>query len=309
VSRPIAEHGTANRYSYGCRCKPCTKAATRADAERKLARMAGKPRSVPAGPVIAHVKALIGRGLTSWQIGREAGIEPSTVRRLAASEQKTVWARTADKVMAVPLDVRVSLGDVPSVGAVRRVRALYALGHFNHQIASTAGVSRDAVCALAAGEWPTIKVAMDDGIRAAYDQLSMSTGRSPKTRLLAERKGWVPPLAWDDNAIDDPAAVPQTDADKPMATEGENVADRWLHGESVVLGDEDRKQVIRHLFEWTQLTKEEIAERVEMTPAATEQIWNRLKKQARAEGRPVPWRRVYALRDKKLKQNEMEEAA
>jgi hypothetical protein len=77
----------------------------------------------------------------------------------------------------------------------------------------------------------------------------------------------------------------------------------------VVLGDEDRKQVVQHLFEWTELTKEQIAARVEMTPGAAEQIWNRLKRQARTEGRPVPWRRVYALRDKTLAQDEMEEVA
>lgn len=309
MSRQIPEHGTSNRYSYGCRCKPCTKAATRADAERKLARLAGRPRSVPAGPVIEHVKALTDRGLTTWQIGREAGIEPSTVRRLAVGQQKTVWARTADRVLAVRLDVRVSLGDVSSVGAVRRIRALYALGHFNHEIAAKAGISRDAVWALAAGRWPTIKVGMDDGVRAAYDQLWMSAGKSPKTRLLAERKGWVSPLAWGDDTIDDPRAVPQTDAVQPDATEGGNVAARWLLGESVILGAEDRREVIQHLFEWTELTKEQIAERLEMAPAAVEQTWMRLKKKARLEGQPVPWRRVYALRDKDLKRNEMGEAA
>ena len=309
MSRPIPEHGTANRYSYGCRCKPCTKAATRADAERKLARMAGRPRSVPAGPVIAHVQTLIGRGLTSWQIGREAGIEPSTVRRLAAAEQKTVWARTADKVLAVPLDVRVSLGDVSSLGATRRIRALYALGHFNHEIAARAGISRDAVWALAAGKWPSVKVGMDDGVRTAYNQLSMSTGKSPKTRLLAQKRGWAPPLAWDDEAIDDPDGMPQTDAPAPTASGGANVVGRWLHGESVVLDNEARKQVLQHLMEWTNDSPEEIAVRLEVTLHWVWQTWSRLKKQARLEGRTEPWRRVYVPRERDLTQNEMEEAA
>lgn len=308
MSRPIAKHGTANRYSYGCRCAPCTQAATRADAERKLDRLAGRPRSVPSGPVTEHVRALMARGLTTWQIGRESGVEPSTVRRLAKG-QKTTWSRTAQRLLAVPLDVRVSLGDVPSLGAVRRIRALYALGHFNHVIAAEAGISRDAVCALAGGKWPTIKVAMDDGVRAAYDKLSMATGTSGKTRCWAEKHGWAPPLAWDEDAIDDPNGMPHTDAPAPAATEGENVADRWLHGESVVLGPEDRKQVIQHLFEWTQLTKEQIAGRVEMTPAAVEQVWVRVKKQARLEGRPVPQRRVYPLRDRDLVKTDMEEVA
>lgn len=249
------------------------------------------------------------RGLTPWQIGRESGIEPSTVRRLAAGQQKTVWARTADKVLAVPLGVRVSLGDVPSVGAVRRVRALYALGHFNHVIASEAGVSRDAIWALASGTWPTLKVAADDGIRAAYDRLSMSTGNSWKTRKWADQSGWAPPLAWDDDTIDDPNAQPQTDAEEPIVSEGGNIADRWLHGEAVVLGAADRKQVIQHLFEWSTDSPQEIADRLEMTMHAVWQTWTRIKKQARDEGRREPWRRVYIPRERDLKQNEMGEAA
>jgi transcriptional regulator with XRE-family HTH domain len=270
--------------------------------------MAGTPRSVPAGPVAAHVRALLGRGLTLRQIGRESGVQPSTVRRLAGG-QETVWAATAEKLLAVPLDVRVSLGDVPSLGAVRRVRALYALGHFNHVIASEAGISKDAVCALTAAAWPTVKVEVDSGVRKAYDRLSMSTGTSGKTLAWAKRHGWVSPLAWDDDTIDDPNAVPQTDAPEPIATEGENVADRWIHGESVVLGSEDRKQVLQHLMEWTSHTPQEIAGQLEISLHTLWQTWSRLKKQARQEGRTEPWRRVYVPRERDLKQTEMGEAA
>lgn len=308
MSRPIPEHGTANRYSYGCRCKACTRAATRADAQRRLDRLAGRPRSVPAGPASAHVRALLGQGLTTWQIGRESGVEPSTVRRIAEGQNRAL-ASTVEKLLAVPLTVRVSAGDVSSLGAVRRVRALYVLGHFNHAIAAEAGISRDAVCMLASGKWPTIKVGVDDGVRAAYDRMSMSTGTSGKTRAWAKRHGWAPPLAWDEDAIDDPNGFPRMDAPVPAVTEGGNVAARWLLGESVVLGDEDRKQVVQHLFEWTQLTKEQIAARLEITPGAAEQIWNRLKKQARLEGRTEPWRRTYALRDRDLAKTQMGEAA
>lgn len=308
MSRPIPEHGTANRYSYGCRCKPCTRAATRADAERKLARLSGRPRQIPADPAAEHARALLTRGLTLAQIGRESGLQASTIRRLVHG-QKTILAVNAAKVLGVPLNVRVSLGDVPAVAATRRVRALYALGHLNWVIAQEAGVSRDTVCSLASGQWATLKVAADDGIRAAYDRLSMTTGTSAKTKKLAEQNGWAPPLAWDDETIDDPKAVPQTDAAAPVVTEGGNVAERWLMGESVILGAEDRRQVLAYLFEWKNLTCEQIAEQLGMTPQAADQAWNRVKKKARMEGRPVPWRRAYVPRERTLNQNQMEEAA
>lgn len=301
-------HGTESTYKwYGCRCQRCTRAASRADAERKLARLSGKPRSVPAGPITEHVKALQKRGLSNWQIAREARVQPNTVRRIGAGQ---VWVQsgTAEKILSVPLNVRVSAGMVPAVGAIRRVRALYALGHLNRVIVEESGISKDAVCALAAGTFTAIQVATDDAIRAAYDRLSMSTGTSWKTRKLAEANGWAPPLAWDDDTIDDPNAAPQTDAVQPVATEGGNVAARWLMGESVILGPDSRKEVLAHLYEWTNLTTDEIAAQLDLTPTNAEQIWNRMKKQARLEGKTLR-RRVYVRRERDLKQNEMEEAA
>jgi transcriptional regulator with XRE-family HTH domain len=247
------------------------------------------------------------QGLTITQIAREAGTEPATVRRLI-NGQKTVLAVTAQKILSVPLNVRVSLGDVSALGAVRRLRALYALGHLNWVISQESGLSRDAVCDLVNGSWTTIKVAADDGVRAAYDRLSMKTGTSWKTRKLAERNGWAPPLAWDDDTIDDPKAMPVTDAAPPAVTEGDNVASRWLMGESVILGPQDRKEVLAYLFEWTNDTTAEIADRLDMSPKAAEQAWGRLKRQARAEGRRL-YRRAYITRERTLNQNEMEEAA
>lgn len=45
-------------------------------------------------------------------------------------------------------------------------------------------------------------------IAKVYDELSMTLGPSNITRLRAEAKGWPPPLAWDDDRIDDPAYNP-----------------------------------------------------------------------------------------------------
>ncbi|QGZ53296.1 hypothetical protein GPZ77_34260 (plasmid) [Streptomyces sp. QHH-9511] len=307
MTRQLPPHGHANRYAYGCRCPQCTKAATRADAQRKLEKMAGRPRSVPAGPVTEHVRHLVARGLTPTQIAREAGLEASTIRRYAEGQVR-VRRVNAEKVLGVPLDVRVSLGDVPAFGATRRVRALYALGHLNWEIAQTAGISRDAVCALAAGAWSTLKVGADDGIRAAYDQLSMRTGTSWKTRRLAERNGWAPPLAWDDDMIDDPRAVPQIDAPAPTPADGPDAVPRFLMGESVVLDTAGRREAIAHLMEWTSKTPEEIGEQLDMSAAAVSRAWERIKEKARQEGRRAPWRRVF-VPQRELRRDEMGSAA
>jgi hypothetical protein len=246
-------------------------------------------------------------GLTASQVAREAGVEVSTIRRLLAG-QKSIRRATADKILGVPPGVRPSRGDVPSLGATRRVRALYALGHFNWAIAESAGISRDAVWALAQGAWPTIKVAVDDGVRRAYDELSMQTGASWKTQRLAERRGWVPPLAWDDDVIDDPRAVPATDALAPAPTGGEDVVHRFLMGESVVLDRDARREALRYLMEWTDQTPEQVGEQLGMTAEAVTRQWERIKSKARQEGGKVPWRRVY-VPQRELNRDEMESAA
>jgi hypothetical protein len=167
------------------------------------------------------------------------------------------------------------------------------------------------------GRRETVTMAVEARVKSLYDDLwnvlpesaGIEARWARSTREWAANSGFHGPLAWDDDTIDDPRTVPQTDVQEPVATEGGNVAARWLLGESVVPGAADRREVLAHLFEWTQLTKEQIAARLEMTPAAADQAWNRIKKQARQEGRRVPWRRTYALRDRDLTRTDMEEAA
>ncbi|MEV6165761.1 helix-turn-helix transcriptional regulator [Streptomyces sp. NPDC052052] len=284
MSRAIPPHGHHNRYAYGCRCTPCTKAASRADAERRLDRMAGRPRKVPAGPVREHILKLLERGLSMEQIDRESAVSVTTVRRLI-NGQANLSRANAEKILRVPLTVRVSLGDVPALGAMRRVRALYALGHFNWEIAKRAGVSRDTVSYLAAGKWQTLKVGADNGIRAAYDQLSMRTGSSTKTRLLAERQGWAPPLAWDDDTIDAPAAVPDLGEEVPRFVE-----------------------LAENGFELEQrqgYTREQAAERLGVTKDALQKSMDRYRAAQSEPGASG----AYVTRERIMTQNQMEEAA
>jgi hypothetical protein len=85
-----------------------------------------------------------------------------------------------------------------------------------------------------------------DAITRVYDELSMTVpqddeaGRSPRAgrihdrqRRLAARRGWAPPLAWDDDTIDDPAATPATGArERAWSTRhDETVVERILAGE------------------------------------------------------------------------------
>jgi hypothetical protein len=75
-----------------------------------------------------------------------------------------------------------------------------------------------------------------------FNELCMTPGRSTPARKYAERKGWPPPLAWDD--IDnDP---------KPPKPESANTLDeaailRKMRGENVRVFHEERREVVRRL--------------------------------------------------------------
>ena len=104
---------------------------------------------------------------------------------------------------------------MPVIGTHRRIRPLLALGWRCSDIA-------------AAGGWPpgrasaanlqnllvdreSVRAATARRIAAAYDTLSMTPGPSAQSRARARAKGWPPPLAWDDETIDDPDARPGTE--------------------------------------------------------------------------------------------------
>lgn len=221
---------------------------------------------------------------------------------------ETIWKSTADSLLAVPADPDKD-ALVDSTGTVRRLRSLVVMGHSQKVLAAEVGCAFTYISMLTHGQRAQVKVALEGSVRRAYERLSMKVGASTYGRARALGYGWHGPLAWDDETIDDPMAAPQTDAVQPIATEGGNVADRWLLGESVILAAQDRKQVLTHFFEWTEMTPEQIGDRLEMSADAVSRAWERIKDKARREGGPVPWRRVYAQRDKDLTKNKMEEAA
>lgn len=102
---------------------------------------------------------------------------------------------------------------VPACGTRRRIQALRALGHSLSVIAAAAGYTKGhgSLRYPALETTATVTRDVERRIKRAYDALSMfrPEGTWAETaRAHAERLGWVPPLAWDDDAIDDPDAEP-----------------------------------------------------------------------------------------------------
>jgi hypothetical protein len=121
---------------------------------------------------------------------------------------------------------------VPRCSVTRRLEALHAVGWSETAIAARLGVTKQAVNDLRThpGQHVTVETAAD--IAAVYDELwnQQATGRTVnRTRNWAAGKGFAPPLAWDDDRIDDPSASPMLDA-APVDAVDEVAVQRLMAG-------------------------------------------------------------------------------
>lgn len=102
---------------------------------------------------------------------------------------------------------------IDATGTKRRICALQALGWPASDLAARLGRAphRSSFSTMLTRDRCTTTFAAR--VAALYDELSMTPGPSRSTRLRAESKGWVPPLAWEAANIDDPAAEPDVTSD------------------------------------------------------------------------------------------------
>lgn len=308
------QHGEAACADYGCKRAECMEAARNRRRRNKYLLATGRPGFVSSARSAAHLQKFRMAGMQDNQIMALCGVARTTYYRALRGEPiKRDSERKILSVAAPAATGRITTTAIEDAsGTHRRLQALIWLGWPPQELEARLGVHPGWINRTFRNSG--VRLVLAAQVRQLYNALwsvrpesqGVAAGRADEAREYARSHGWNGPLAWDDDTIDDPTAGPIADASGETVTEGENLADRWLLGESVILRPEDRKQVIQHFFEWTELTVEEIAARLEMTPAAADQAWQRVKKKARQEGRKVPWRRVYVPR---INQNDMEEVA
>jgi hypothetical protein len=93
-------------------------------------------------------------------------------------------------------------------GTQRRLRALAAIGWPVKELAPMLGTSPRQVDHYRCGRKPRIHRDAAKRIADLYERLSATPGPSELSRTRAEKAGWAPPHAWDDGALDNPAAQP-----------------------------------------------------------------------------------------------------
>jgi len=134
------------------------------------------------------------------------------------------------KVLAA--DIRNgSEGMCSALGSQRRLRSLAVMGWNLNDLRARYGISTAALSRIRNGEAVEVWAERYHLIAKAYRELSGTRGPSEQGATRARNAGWVPPAAWDDEAIDDPEATPDvgTDVLTPSQRHAENVADLLAH--------------------------------------------------------------------------------
>lgn len=126
---------------------------------------------------------------------------------------------------------------VSETGTIRRLQALCAIGWTQGEIGARLGVTRSRVSnIIRRNARYGVTRATARRVAAVYDELSMTVrvGReATRMRRFAVSKGWAPPLAWDDDTIDDPKARPVGLHDHHRAKKGldESAIERRMAGD------------------------------------------------------------------------------
>lgn len=256
----VAEHGTRSRYVRGCRCDDCREAnrtyARRRDVYGWSERVAAD--WCDAEPARLHVQALQAQGMGYKRVAAQAGLSVSVLHALLWGKHghpaKRMLRRNADAILAVTFDAADGAIADPT-GTVRRIRALQAIGWPLREIGERIGIATSNLGTIACG-YRAVTHATARKVAQVYDELSMSPGPSRRSITMARSRGWLPPLAWDDDVIDDPGAWADLGADPEVMENVPNLDEVAI--ERLIAGD----------LRWDALTKHERIEAARRMDAA-----------------------------------------
>ena len=229
----------------------------------RVLRQRGTYTYIDAGPVVTHIRSLVAAGMPQADIAAAASLARSTIHRYTQPNRKRIHADVAKRILAVTPGMPISkaAGFIPAAGTVRRIQALVAIGWPMRELSTRTGVAARNI-AVNGRTWVTVETAAL--VEQLYDDLSMTPGPSRNARGFAADHGWHPPLAWDDETIDDPHAKPD-----PGTHTGDGWAARWENYEDLI---------------GKGVTPDQAAERLGIDPRAAERRHYRKLERQRREG-------------------------
>lgn len=162
-----------------------------------------------------HILWLMDNGVRQCEIAAAVGIAEPSVRLIRTGKRAYVRSATEAAILTLrPGSVPPNPHSlVPAIGAVRRLRALYAIGYTAAELADKVDLCHDTVRQLINGSLDELIALRLGPICSTFERLQMTPAppsvNATRSILRAQRNGWHPPLAWDEDAIDDPNAQPR----------------------------------------------------------------------------------------------------
>lgn len=164
---------------------------------------------------------------------------------------------------------------VDVTGSRRRLQALCAIGYSQPDLADLLGVTQQRVWQYLAGPRPTVLRSTAEKIDALYVQLADRPSRNRRAVWAintARRNGWLPPLWWDDDTIDDPAVRSGAQTSSDVCTVDPVVVERLLDGQPPLhVTRAERVEAVR-LLDSRGVTVTEISRRLRMSGGRVTQI-------------------------------------
>jgi len=204
---------------------------------------------VDAAPVREHVLRLARDGLGRRQLAVVSGVRVCVIQRLLNGDRgkgfgpsKRIRAHHASALLAVRprlanLGARI---DVDGTGTRRRLQALTMLGWTQVRLGRELGVGQTRVNQIINQDRVGAATALT--VRDLYERLwntpapvvnAAERDGATRAKKRAAAAGWAPPMAWDDETIDDPAAEPAHDMEDTPRSEGEHGPARRISFEDV----------------------------------------------------------------------------
>jgi transcriptional regulator with XRE-family HTH domain len=201
---------------FGCKRPECR---DRFNARRRAIRAGLTPPArllIDAEPIRQHILDLQEAGLSVTRIAQLAGVAHTTVSNFLRprpanrrGRQRNTTPETAAKILAVrPLT---------TIGTIRRIQALAAIGWPKRKVAAHAGVSTRWAIELRPNA--VILQSHAEKIAATYDELrhlkpennGVYAGHAHRTRERATANRWPDPRYWDQHAedLDDLHFIPE----------------------------------------------------------------------------------------------------
>ena len=175
----------------------------------------GMKRTTGPEKAQAHVQALVATyGVSARSIAETAGVAPQLICDLNKGVRAGLKVASERRILAVRAQDIYNRpnarGSVPAIGARRRLQALMVMGWRHKHLAPLLGF-RTTNLNHQAGDWITQQ--KHDAVMDLYDRLWNVKGPAGQQSLSRIAKaGYAPPLAWDDDTIDDPNALPDLGA-------------------------------------------------------------------------------------------------